>query len=175
MSTIKPKYLKSIVLGATDGIVTTFAVVAGVVGAGLSVKIILILGIANMVADGLSMAVGDFLGERSSYALQKNQGKKVSGTGLWKTSVLTFIAFIIAGTLPLLPYTVMLFGVSIAESRQFLTSAIATLSALFVVGCLRTIATKGVWWHNGLEMLGVGSIAAVTAYSLGAFVEKLVQ
>lgn len=58
-------YLRSAVLGATDGIITTFAVVAGVAGAQLSASVVLILGFANLVADGLSMGISDYLGERS--------------------------------------------------------------------------------------------------------------
>ena len=46
------KYLKEIVYGANDGIVTTFAVIAGVAGADLSTSVILIIGFANIFADG---------------------------------------------------------------------------------------------------------------------------
>lgn len=53
------------VLGAIDGAVTTFAIVTGVVGADLSSSIVLILGIANLLADGFSMAVSNFLGTRT--------------------------------------------------------------------------------------------------------------
>ena len=59
------QHLADAVLGATDGVVTTFAVVAGAAGATLSSGIILIMGFANLFADGLSMAVGNFLGARS--------------------------------------------------------------------------------------------------------------
>ena len=55
------KYIKSFVYGGLDGIITTFAVVAGVAGASLASKIVLILGFANLVADGISMAIGDYL------------------------------------------------------------------------------------------------------------------
>ncbi len=61
------EYLKDIVYAANDGIVTTFAVVAGVVGASLSPIVILILGFANLIADGFSMASGNYLGTRSEY------------------------------------------------------------------------------------------------------------
>lgn len=57
--------LEDFVYGATDGAVTTFAVVAGVVGASLSPAIVLILGFANLFADGFSMAVGNYLATRS--------------------------------------------------------------------------------------------------------------
>lgn len=56
----KPNYIRDWVYGGIDGTVTTFAIVAGVVGAQLSVKIIIILGIANLIADGLSMAAGNY-------------------------------------------------------------------------------------------------------------------
>ena len=56
------KYLiENFVYGAIDGTVTTFAVVAGVVGASLPASIIVILGFANLFADGFSMAVGNYL------------------------------------------------------------------------------------------------------------------
>ena len=59
------QYIKSLVYGGLDGIITTFAVVAGVAGASLSSGIVLILGFANLIADGLSMAIGDYLSTKA--------------------------------------------------------------------------------------------------------------
>lgn len=53
--------IKSLIYGGIDGIITTFAVVAGVAGAELAAGIVLIMGFANLIADGISMAVGDYL------------------------------------------------------------------------------------------------------------------
>ena len=61
----RPSYLRDFVYGAIDGAVTTFAIVAGVVGAGLSDSVIVILGFANLFADGFSMAASNYLGTRS--------------------------------------------------------------------------------------------------------------
>lgn len=58
-------YMGDAVLGAVDGAITTFAIVTGVVGAELSSSIVLILGVANLLADGFSMAVSNFLGTRT--------------------------------------------------------------------------------------------------------------
>ena len=58
-------YLQDFVYGAVDGTITTFAVVAGVEGANLDETVVIILGIANLVADGFSMAVSNFLGSRA--------------------------------------------------------------------------------------------------------------
>ena len=58
-------YFPDLVYGANDGIITTFAVVSGVVGADLSERVILILGFANLVADGFSMWASNFLSRRT--------------------------------------------------------------------------------------------------------------
>lgn len=56
-----------LVYGAHDGIITTFAVVAGVTGASLNLKIVVILGAANLIADGISMAASSYLGRKSEH------------------------------------------------------------------------------------------------------------
>ena len=58
-------YLRDIVYGGIDGSVTTFAIVAGVAGAGLSTWVIIALGIANVLADGFSMAAGNYSGTKA--------------------------------------------------------------------------------------------------------------
>jgi len=63
-------YLRDWIYGGIDGVVTTFAVVASVVGAELPSKVVLILGVANLVADGFAMAAGNYSGtqaERDDY------------------------------------------------------------------------------------------------------------
>ncbi len=66
-------YIKDIVYGASDGIATTFAVVAGAAGAGLSHQVVIILGVANLLADGFSMGAGNFLGARSENSLYREE------------------------------------------------------------------------------------------------------
>lgn len=61
----RTSYLRDWIYGGIDGTVTTFAVVSGVVGAGLPWRVVVILGIANLVGDGFSMAAGNFSGTRS--------------------------------------------------------------------------------------------------------------
>lgn len=62
---LAPSYLHDFIYGAIDGAVTTFAVVAGVQGAQLDENIVIILGVANLIADGFSMAISNFLGSRA--------------------------------------------------------------------------------------------------------------
>jgi vacuolar iron transporter family protein len=73
--------IHDIVYGAHDGIITTFAVVAGTVGADLSHGIIIVLGLANLLADGVSMGAGSFLSikaERDQYRrLAREEGAEI--------------------------------------------------------------------------------------------------
>ena len=63
----RQNYLRDWIYGGIDGSVTTFAVVTGVVGARLSLVVILIIGFANLFADGFSMAASNFLGTKAEH------------------------------------------------------------------------------------------------------------
>jgi hypothetical protein len=58
-------YLRDWIYGGVDGAITTFAIVAGVAGADLSVTILLILGFANLLADGFAMGASNFIATKS--------------------------------------------------------------------------------------------------------------
>lgn len=70
------QYLGSLVYGGLDGIITTFAVVSGVAGASLSPQIIIILGLANVFADGFSMATGAYLSEKSEMEYYQRERRR---------------------------------------------------------------------------------------------------
>lgn len=174
---IFPSLIRAAVYGANDGMITTFAVVAGVAGANLPVNIVLILGTANMVADGISMGLGDYLGERSEQRYRKNSGGIYREKGLWKTSLTTFIAFVLAGTLPMMPYFLNhyhLLNGQMDARHLFPYSIAATFISQFFVGSMRTFFTGGSWLRNGLEMLFIGALAAGASYLLGFGVEAFV-
>jgi len=61
------KYIQHVVYGGLDGVITTFAVVSGVVGAQLNPGVIIILGLANLLGDGFSMATGAYLSSKSEH------------------------------------------------------------------------------------------------------------
>jgi VIT1/CCC1 family predicted Fe2+/Mn2+ transporter len=213
------RYLPDVVYGANDGIITTFAVVAGAAGASFSAGAIIVLGLANLLADGISMGLSNFLALRSKRDFDREQRtqeeweveqfpeierKEVKEIlerwgvtephiepvidGITKDKkrwvdlmmleelgiieeekgppiahgVTTFLAFLLVGGMPLIPY---IFGV--APEDQFVVSIIATAVSLFVVGALRSLVTKQSWIRSGFEMLGVGAIAAIAAYGVG--------
>ena len=61
----RPNYLRDWIYGGIDGTVTTFAVVSGVAGAQLSSQVVIILGLANLLADGFSMAASNYSGTKT--------------------------------------------------------------------------------------------------------------
>lgn len=217
------KYLKEMVYGASDGIVSTFAAVAGAAGAQLSPLYIFIVGLANLLGDAVSMGAGVYLGTRSEKRLiaskrsdelkstiykpdeekeeirQILRSKGVSESDLedgvkfitknrklwvdmmvafehylnddvtespkW-AGIATFVAFIVAGTVPLMSYVLGLFVPWIAMN-SFGYSVLLTMCALFFVGAIRSMFTESSWVKDGLEMLLVGGFAALVAYGVG--------
>lgn len=209
-------YLRDIVYGGIDGSVTTFAIVAGVAGAGLSPWVIIALGIANVLADGFSMAAGNYSGTKAELDDAKRlrkieerhirthpEGEKrelreilrrkgLSGDALdgaveqisqnqeqWiqlmlegeyglasvdphpmKAAWATFVAFLLAGMVPLLPF---LFGLD----NAFVLSTIATLLTFFGIGAYKSKWSLAPWWRSGMETLSIGGTAALIAYFVG--------
>ncbi len=149
-------YVPEIIYGANDGIVTTLAVIAGVTGAELSTQIILILGFANLFADGVSMGASNVLSERSK------REERPSLRAASRTGLATFAGFVTAGFIPLLAYLLPWFS----GPRFWIAAALAGLT-LFGVGAARALFTNRNWLRAGLEMLLIGSGAAAIAYSVG--------
>lgn len=159
-------YIGDIVYGANDGIITTFAVIAGAAGAGLSSSVIIILGIANLVADGFSMGASRYLSLKSEQAVAgAEHDRSASYDG-----IATFIAFVTAGCLPIIPFLI-----PAAADNAFEVSAAATATAFFLVGASRSFVIQKHPLIAGLEMLIVGGIASAIAYGIGSWVETLVR
>ena len=90
------EFFKDAVYAANDGVITTFAVVAGVVGASLDPLVILVLGFANLFADGISMASGNYLGTKSEKDLYskeraRNQRIREEDAGAYKERIVKLL------------------------------------------------------------------------------------
>lgn len=208
--------LRDAVYGAIDGAVTTFAIVAGVAGAGLSPFIIIALGVANVLADGFSMAAANYSGTKAelddmrrlrsieeSHIRRFPEGellevraileqKGLSGDVLdqaalqitrnrenWialmmegeyglssidphpvKSAATTFLAFLLAGIVPLFPFILGL-------NNAFTISAVMTMLTFLVIGALKSRWSLSPWWRSALETLLIGGAAATIAYYVG--------
>jgi VIT1/CCC1 family predicted Fe2+/Mn2+ transporter len=158
-------YLPELVYGATDGIVTTVVVIASVAGAAMSSTVILILGIANLIADGFSMGTGNVLSVRSTLtAAGRPRLRDASRNG-----IATFAAFVLAGSLPLSAYIFPW-----AEEVRLPLACVLAAAALFAVGACRSLFSDRAWLVAGLEMLTLGAIATIVAYAVGATAAALV-
>lgn len=163
------RYIKDAVYGANDGIITTFAIVASVEGANLGRTAILVVGFASLFADGLSMASSDFLANKAEVARKENLkylGKQEKEDPKI-AALITFLAFVIVGVIPLIPYFF-----SVVNSYAFAFSGVATGFALFGVGALRTKLTGGNPFVAGGEMLLIGGSAASVAFLIGGLIEQ---
>jgi len=224
------QHLADAVLGATDGIVTTFAVVAGAAGASLSPGIVLVMGFANLVADGFSMSVGNYLGGRSQQdfwikeraremweiknlpeAEQEEVKQIYSHKGFtgeilarivahitadkqrWademmraelgvqeekvaplRSGAVTFIAFVLAGLIPLIAH-ILAFWLPSFRPSAFPLSIGLTAGALFFTGAARCMITSQSWWRGGTEILTTGGIAAGFAFAVGYLLRGLLD
>lgn len=219
----KVSYLRDWVYGGIDGTVTTFAIMAGVVGASLSAGVVIILGVANLLADGFSMAAANYTGTKAEHdeyeqlrrmeerhvdlapegereeVRQIFQAKGFKGEALetavdvitarrerWidtmmteehgmptvirsplKAAAMTFIAFVLCGAVPLLPYALML-------PSPVLPSVIMTGMTFFGIGSLRSYWSPTPWWRAGLETFAIGMGAAGVAYVVGSLLKGLI-
>ncbi len=170
-------YLPEFVYGGIDGAVTTFAVVSAAIGAGLSSGVILILGIANAVADGFSMAVSNYLSTKSLVELHQDHpdAKKYLNFGKHplKTGLATFISFLLIGFIPLISFIFALFSEAV-EKNQFLYSIILTGLAFVIVGAVKGEIVKKHPVKSALETLVIGGIAAAIAFLAGYLLKGLV-
>lgn len=154
-------YLRDMVYGALDGVITTLAVIAGTAGANLEPRIGLILGMANLVADGLSMGASNYLALKSEL---KQTGKSVSDEMPWRHGLATFAAFGSVGAVPLLGYFVPRpTGVAILPIALILSGA-----TLAVVGAIRATYVQQTRWRSAAEVLAIATAASGAAYYIGS-------
>src|SRR3989344_314048 len=158
------KYLPEFVYGATDGTVTTFAVVAGAFGASLSPAIIIILGLANLFGDGFSMAISNYLSTKSQKELsnRRSPSQKIPK----RTAVATFFSFVLVGAIPLLSF-VLAPLIPAIDAHKFLYSVILTAIAFLAVGAVKGEVVGKHRLKSALETLLIGGIAAFIAFSVG--------
>ncbi len=166
----KGVYVGDLVYGANDGIVTTFAVVAGAMGALLSPGVVIIMGLANLLGDGVSMGASNYLALRSEKELRDSQGGDGAlDNGDGSTShfvqhgAITFVSFLVTGSIPLIPY---IFSMGNPQTSFVLSSVFAAVT-FWCVGAARTLLTGGSPWKAGAEILVIGGMASGVAFAVG--------
>ncbi|NCO11667.1 hypothetical protein CO038_01415 [Candidatus Pacearchaeota archaeon CG_4_9_14_0_2_um_filter_39_13] len=170
------KYLPEFVYGGIDGAVTTLAVIAGAMGASLSAGIVIIFGFANLLADGFSMAISNYLSVKSQVELHRyhkdSPEYKKEARHPFKTGLATFISFIIIGFIPLMSFVLAFFMPSINEYKIAISIILTALAFLFVGGMKGRIVKKPIA-HSAIETLLIGGIAAALAFIVGYILRGL--
>jgi len=159
---IHEDYLRSIIFGFQDALVSTTGVIAGV-AAGTSVKEIVILaGIVTITVEALSMGAGQYMSEKAVHQLDKT-GKHTDN--LYMVGGLMFTSYFLGGLVPLVP--IFLFSLPLSS----FISVGAALIGLFVLGYLKAKIVKENPLKSALEILVLGGIAT----AVGLIVGKLLK
>lgn len=167
-------YLSEFVYGGIDGAVTTFAVVAGATGARFDIKVLLVLGFANLIADGFSMGVGSYLSTKSEQELMVKRGESIKDEpSPVINGATTYTSFILIGLVPLLAYTVD-FIFKLETANLFLIASILTAAAFVGIGILKSRVAQAPRLRSIMETLVLGVIAASLAYVLGDLLERVI-
>lgn len=167
-------YLKEFVYGGIDGSVTTFAVVAGATGGKLDTGVIIVLGFANLIADGFSMSVGNYLSEKSELDQAEAEVSTKNHLSPIRMAGATFVSFILMGLVPLLVY-IYSYLYETHTDRLFFYSCVLTGTSFLLIGFLRSHVTSAKWYRSIVETLLLGSIAAVLAYFVGSILEGMIS
>jgi VIT1/CCC1 family predicted Fe2+/Mn2+ transporter len=164
-------YIRDIIYGASDGLVTTFAIVAGVSGASLPATVIIIIGFSKVLADAISMAAANYLGTKTEHEYFIKRDGAPEDPELHyplQSALATFFSFILVGAVTLIPYVFC----DYTDNALVWTSAL-TGAMLFLTGALKTKITRQHWLKGGLEMFIIGGIAAASAYVVGYLLKDL--
>lgn len=154
-------YIGDAVFGAMDGLISTLAVVAGVYGASVSNKIVLIAGASAMLAEALSMGFSSFLASRVRSRLERIKERPA------KEAFLFWLATIGGGFIPLIGF---LFNLV----TPFRFTVILSMIFLFFIGVITSRYTRRNWLYSGLESLVIGVIAATITYYVGYLINSFV-
>jgi VIT1/CCC1 family predicted Fe2+/Mn2+ transporter len=114
--------------------------------------------------------VGNYLSIRSNESALLAQGLPEEEAQPVRHAVATFLAFVVAGAVPLVPYVL-----PAIVQNPFPLSIVLTFVVLFGIGALRATVTADRAWLGGLETLGLGLIVAVVAYGAGAAVASVIE
>lgn len=161
-SSFLEKHISDITYGGTDGIITTFVIVAGASGANLP-KVALIIGLSSLFADSVSMGSSRFLSLRAELAV--NKGVSNDYVKPLRHALVTIFSFMILGSIPLLGFVLPIYLLD-----NFLFSSILSVIALFTVGALRSKASgKHNFFKSGIETTLIGMTAGLVGFGIGAY------
>ena len=161
-------YLRSLIYGGTDGIITMFNIISGVEGAKMKYSIIFILGFGTLIADAVSMGFSDFLSLKADINYSKSQNKKeIIDYDPKICALITFVSFILFGLIPLLSYLISNKG-----KANYFKTYIYTIISLFILGTTQSYFTKEKWYISGSYITFYGILASFISFNIGKFMSQ---
>ncbi len=151
-------FMRNLVFGIEDGLVSTVGLLSGIAIAGVSGATIFLTGTVLIMVEAFSMAAGSYLSEETveeNFEAPQSQVRSIEG------SAVMFFSYLIAGYIPLMPYLYM------DVSRAFSTSIACSFAALFVLG-LWSGRRGHAAWRSAWRMAFVGGAAIVVGATAGA-------
>lgn len=169
MKQLVRKYLPECVYGGVDGLVTTFAIVTAAIGIGATSGVILVLGVANVLADAWSMGSSDYL---SSHSEAELTGEEELDKPPIYTAMATFFSFVVVGFVPLVPFIFALFFPGF-ELYAAWTSICATMLTFGLVGYVSGSISGASKTQAVVRTVAVGAVAAIIAFGVGWLLKDL--
>jgi VIT1/CCC1 family predicted Fe2+/Mn2+ transporter len=155
-------YLRTIIFGVIDSLVSTVGLLAGIDVAGAPHSTIALTGIIYAFVEAFSMAVGNFLSEESveEYMAKGEVGdRNALGAG-----TMMFVVFVLAAFIPILPYLIFANWVALAGS------VVLSIVALFAVGMISGKFAELPMLSRGVRMALLGGAAIVIGIVVGLLV-----
>lgn len=152
------EYLPQFVYGGTDGIVTTFAILAGAIGAKISRPDVLAIGVTNLIAAGFSLGVSSYLSKKSE---TKSKIKRNEIEKSVKVGIATFVSFVLMGLIPIIPMVLLKSG--------FMMSSVLSILGFVVIGYMKGKMNGGIL-ESSVETMVLGIMASSLAFITGQYV-----
>lgn len=164
-----PKLTRSIVYGGVDGIITMFNIMSGITGADLNPRYIIVLGLATLIADAISMGTSDFLSTKANNKINNKEDNP------YKHGLTTFISFVFFGMIPILTFFLLYYFTKLNKFTIYLNSYISTFIALFILGTYQSQLTNEVWYKNAISVSSYGTFAAIVSFYAGKILNKIIK
>ena len=168
-------FIRDIVFGVHDALLTNIGIVTGFVAALQDTRLIILTVVIDVVISAFAMSFGTYLSRTSESDYLKGQLTDEDHQSVENVlanpvtaAVVMWITYVLTGMIPLLPF---LFNLSATEALR--VAIILSLLVFFGVGAFKGYATATSPWRGGLQFLAFGSVAAVIGYVIGQYGQQL--
>jgi VIT1/CCC1 family predicted Fe2+/Mn2+ transporter len=156
MSKVGGEYLKSIIFGIEDSLVSTTGLVAGISVGSQSKQTVLLAALVYTLVEAIAMGAGEFLSDDAAHEVDQNlKGNPIT------SGVLMFFSYIAIAIIPIAPVLLLNFPASVA------VSIVLALISLFIVGYIKGVVVGIKRSSSGFKIMIVGGLATLVGVVVG--------